>query len=341
MTTNRLARLAFVALTAVSALAAFPGCASTGHATTPAALGVARSAGSIEAVVDQPGPVTVRTIVAADWEVPRGGLINLDHPAARAAGLVDGGEPIQLYVHVVRHPTRGTFLVDTGVERAFIADPDHAVVHGLFASLAHVEKLKVHVDTAAIVASLGEPVQGVLLTHLHLDHVMGMRDVPSSAPVYVGAGDAEEHTMMNVLQRGVYDAALAGKGPLRELHFAADADGEFDGVLDVFGDGTLWAIWVPGHTPGNIAYLARTPSGPVLLAGDTSHTAWGWEHDVDPGSFSDDRAKSAESLARLRRFVARHPGIDVRLGHQPLAPEVRREATADGPKGAKADAAAQ
>jgi glyoxylase-like metal-dependent hydrolase (beta-lactamase superfamily II) len=319
MTTTRLPALAFVALTSVAALAAPTGCASTGHPTTPAALGVARTGASIEAVVDEPGPVTVQTVVAADWEVPRSGLINLDHPAAKAAGLVDGSEPIRLFVHVVRHPTRGAFLVDTGVEHAFIADPDHALVHGLFASMAHVEKLKVHTDTAAIVASLGEPVQGVFLTHLHMDHVLGMRDVPASAPVYVGAGDAEEHSLMNLFQKGIYDAALDGKGPLREIRFAPDPDGEFDGVLDVFGDGTLWAIWVPGHTPGSVAYLARTPSGPVLLTGDASHTAWGWEHGVEPGTFSDDRAKSAESLARLERFVARHPAVDVRLGHQQLA----------------------
>jgi hypothetical protein len=52
----------------------------------------------------------------------------------------------------------------------------------------------------------------------------------------------------------------------------------------------------------------------VLLTGDACHTAWGWE----PGSFSDDRPKSAASLSRLRHFVARHPGVEVRLGHQSL-----------------------
>jgi glyoxylase-like metal-dependent hydrolase (beta-lactamase superfamily II) len=79
---------------------------------------------------------------------------------------------------------------------------------------------------------------------------------------------------MNLFQRGVYEATLEGKGPLREVHFSADPDGTFDGISDVFGDGSLWAIWVPGHTPGSIAFLAR--------------------------------------------FVARHPAIDVRLGHQKL-----------------------
>jgi glyoxylase-like metal-dependent hydrolase (beta-lactamase superfamily II) len=141
----------------------------------------------------------------------------------------------------------------------------------------------------------------------------------------VGAGDAGDRSLMNLFERGVYDAALEGKGPLREIRFAPDPDGAFDGVLDVFGDGSFWAIWAPGHTPGTIAYLARTPAGPVLLVGDVSHTAWGWEHHVEPGSFSDDRAKGAESLDRLERFVARHPTIDVRFGH-------KEKARAEGPR---------
>ena len=196
-------------------------------------------------------------------------------------------------------------------------------MHGFFGSLAHLDKLKVHMDTRAIVEEAGEPVQGVLLTHLHMDHVMGMRDVPAAVPVYVGPGDASERSLMNLFQKGIYDDALAGKAALREMRFAPDPDGVFDGVLDVFGDGTLWAIWVPGHTPGSVAYLARTPNGPVLLTGDACHSAWGWTHGVEPGTFSDDRAKSADSLARLERFVARHPKTDVRLGHQYLPHEGR------------------
>jgi glyoxylase-like metal-dependent hydrolase (beta-lactamase superfamily II) len=84
----------------------------------------------------------------------------------------------------------------------------------------------------------------------------------------------------------------------------------------VFGDGSLWALLVPGHTPGSTAYLARTTKGPVLLTGDTCHTRWGWEHDVAPGSFTADHAANVESLKRLRALVAEHPAIDVRLGHQ-------------------------
>jgi hypothetical protein len=57
----------------------------------------------------------------------------------------------------------------------------------------------------------------------------------------------------------------------------------------------------------------------VLLTGDACHTAWGWEHGVEPGTFSDDQQESAVSLDRLRQLAAKHPTMQVRLGHQALA----------------------
>jgi hypothetical protein len=65
--------------------------------------------------------------------------------------------------------------------------------------------------------------------------------------------------------------------------------------------------------------LVRTTRGPVLLVGDTCHTAWGWENGVEPGSFTSDHEENAKNLERLRRFVAAHPEIEVHLGHQSLA----------------------
>src|SRR5688572_16079392 len=103
---------------ACCSVAALAGCALTQHPTRPSDLGAAQSSDQLLAVVDQPGPVTVETVVSADWVVDRAGLINLNHPKAKAAGLTPGDEPIQVYFHVIRHPTRGTFIVDSGVERA-------------------------------------------------------------------------------------------------------------------------------------------------------------------------------------------------------------------------------
>ena len=76
--------------------------------------------------------------------------------------------------------------------------------------------MTVSVDTAALLAREAEPLKGVFLTHLHLDHVLGMRAVPASVPMFVGAGDAESRAFTNMFSKGMYNTALDGKGPLRQ-----------------------------------------------------------------------------------------------------------------------------
>jgi glyoxylase-like metal-dependent hydrolase (beta-lactamase superfamily II) len=86
----------------------------------------------------------------------------------------------------------------------------------------------------------------------------------------------------------------------------------------VFGDGSFWAVFVPGHTVGSVTYIARTASGPVMMVGDTSHTRWGWENGVEPGEFTGDSPRNAVQLQRLKALAAEHPAMSVRLGHQPM-----------------------
>ena len=295
------------------------GCAVTSHDRRRAELGVARPSSALLAVIDQPGPVELTTVVAADWAVERSGLINLDHPRAKAAGQQDGDEPIQVYFHVLRHPQRGLFAVDAGLERALGDHPDQSHLSAMVRSKMNLEQLHLRTPLGDWLSSHpAEPLRGVFLTHLHLDHSNGLADLPAGTQLYVGPGEGAERAFLNLFVQGSIDRALEGKAALQELPFSPDADGRFEGVVDVFGDGSVWALLVPGHTQGSIALVVRTPQGPVLLTGDACHTRWGWEHDVEPGSFSSDRPRSAESLARLRRLAAEHPGLEVRLGHQRL-----------------------
>jgi glyoxylase-like metal-dependent hydrolase (beta-lactamase superfamily II) len=316
--TKKILAAAALTLTVGAVATAAIGFRPSTHPTEPADLGTPSATSEIEAVLDQPTDVRVETIVGADWEVDRSGLINLDSPEAKEAGLVDGPEPIQVYFHAVHHPTRGLYLIDTGVERALFDDPEHAAIRGLVATAMHAEKMKRGADTATWIASQKEPVKGVFLTHLHLDHVSGMPDVPKDAEIFAGPGETSERGFLNVFVQSSIDRALEGHRALREWKYERDPSGTFLGVLDVFGDKTVFALHVPGHTAGSTAYLVRSTTGPILFTGDACHTAWGWEHGVEPGTFSADRPTSKASLGALRAFVAKHPEIDVRLGHQSL-----------------------
>lgn len=297
-------------------------CVVTGHPAAEALWGNAASSNQLEQLVDQPGPIEVETVASATWQVPLEGMLNLDNPTAKAANLPHTEQPVVIYFHALRHPTRGLYIVDTGVEHALKADPEHAAVRGVVAKLAKMDTVKVNIDLKTWLGQQSQPLAGVFLTHLHLDHILGMPDVPRGTPVFSGPGEARAHGFLNLFTRPITDRAFDGQSTLAEWHFRADPAQRFQGVLDVFGDGSLWALHVPGHTPGSTAYLARTPKGPVLMVGDASHTSWGWDHGVEPGNFSSDVAESAKSLAALEGFAKRHPSVDVRLGHQPRGQQI-------------------
>lgn len=301
---------------ALSVLGLAVSCRATSHPTAPAELGRPSTAAAMERRLEAPGPIELETVVAADWVIGRAGLINLDHEHARAAGLKDGEEPIQLYFHVLRHPLRGTFIVDTGVETAQRTAPKQALLRGLLGQVMKLDRMKVHHGLGEWLRARGLRLDGVFLTHLHLDHVAGLRDVPPGTPIFAGPGETEPRSLQNLFVAGVMTDAFAGRGPLQEWRFEPDPSGRFAGIVDVFEDGSCFAIHAPGHTPGSTAYLVMSTRGPVLLVGDASHTDWGWTHGVEPGSFSSDREASAVSLARLHRLVAERPAIEVRLGHQ-------------------------
>lgn len=295
------------------------GCVSTRHAVRPETVENApRSKHRVRDAVEERGMWTVETVTAADWHVPLSGLLNLEHDRAKAEGLTKRDEPIRIYFHALRHPEHGLFIVDTGVERAVVESPKDAVFRGLVARLFDAEDLEVHVTTGDWLAGQSEPLAGVFLTHLHMDHVLGLPDIPAGTPIYLGAGETSAREFGNAFVRPIFNRALEGHGALRAWSFEPDPDGDFEGVRDVFGDGSLWAIHAPGHTPGTTAYLIQSEQGPVLLTGDVSHTAWGWNNGVEPGTFSHDQVRSAKSLARLRSFADKHPSLDVRVGHQDL-----------------------
>ncbi len=218
---------------------------------------------------------------------------------------------------MLRHPTRGLFVVDTGVPRAFRDDPAASGVGWLVRRELHLEKMVFHAPLGDWLAQQRGPLAGVFLTHLHIDHIAGMPDVPAGTAIYAGPGETDYRAMVHLALAGSVDGLLEGHAAIGEWQFRADADGEFAGVLDIFGDGMVFALHVPGHTPGSTAYVVRTPTGPMLLVGDTSHTRWGWENSVEPVEFTQDHEANAASLARLRVLAKRHPKLTIRLGHQP------------------------
>ncbi len=92
---------------------------------------------------------------------------------------------------------------------------------------------------------------------------------------------------------------------------------EFTGDHDVFGDGRVTIVALPGHTPGHSGLLVQLDgSGPILLAGDLFH----FRSEVGERTVSKWNSSRAETLASIERVDALVTQLEARLivQHDPV-----------------------
>ncbi len=272
------------------------------------------------------GPIHFQKVVAANWAVDRDGLINLNDPKAKAAGLKEGDEDIQIYFYVIDHPQYGRYLIDSGVEERLKSNPEEAPIGSIVAKFMNIKKLLVHQSTQEWLQKNPQPLKGVILTHMHLDHIMGIPDIGEDIPIFIGPNESTHKNFPNMFVRGSTDGFLEGQRTLSELHFTGNRGPGSPQMIDFFGDGSFYIISVPGHTVGSLAFAVSTQSGIQLITGDSCHTRWGWENGVTPGSFTEDQKGNQESLDFLKTLAVSLPGVKVHLGHQSATATSKLEA---------------
>lgn len=138
------------------------------------------------------------------------------------------------------------------------------------------------------------------ISHLHSDHTGQAADYPN-ARLIIGEGDFEQ-------TRGKDDPF----GPWRKEGAnltAATAD------VDIFGDGSVVALHLPGHTADHLALLVKLASGPVLLSGDLYHSREAREKRGVP-PFNTSREQTLESMDKFER-LAKETGAKVVIQHEP------------------------
>jgi glyoxylase-like metal-dependent hydrolase (beta-lactamase superfamily II) len=108
----------------------------------------------------------------------------------------------------------------------------------------------------------GGKVAAIVHTHTHIDHVGATAPLQrwASAPARIHEADRFLYDLLPV------QAALVGV-PVPE---AAELAGDLaDGTAVVAGALELSVLHTPGHTPGSVSFLVKTPEGPVVFTGDT------------------------------------------------------------------------
>jgi len=146
-----------------------------------------------------------------------------------------------------------------------------------------------------------EDVNVLGISHMHGDHI-GQAAQFTKARLVIGKRDFEGLA-------GKPDDTFQGwRGAGKALTLAS-------GDVDIFGDGSVTALHLPGHTPDHLALLVRLKSGPVLLTGDLYHSTIAREKKAVPG-FNTSREETLASMAKFEK-LATETHAKVVIQHEP------------------------
>lgn len=239
------------------------------------ALGLTLLTGCLRPVkLAQPEPATSQ-LKSAIPTGPEAVVVPLAFAASEYnACLAVGGRPCKEKVVMVHSAFlvksgKHTFLIDAG-----LGGTTQAWV-GMFPPLQR-KLLKVDVERtlAQELARFevgADALEGVVITHAHWDHLVGLADLPKARVIMP---QTEVDWSKSLGKRG-HDRVIREVLALRHLTidpFAWDGPPvmNFPASHDLFGDGSVILLPLPGHTPGSTAVLLPNVGGkPVLFVGDT------------------------------------------------------------------------
>ncbi|NNJ13604.1 MBL fold metallo-hydrolase [Chloroflexales bacterium ZM16-3] len=240
-----------------------------------------------------------------------------------------GREPMacRALVALIGHPQHGWTLFDTGYAPRML-EATRRLPWRLYRLAT---PLRIRPEQAAVrqLAQIGlapADIRRVIISHFHADHVAGLRDFPdvpviASAEAFVSIAGRRG---LNALRRAHIPALMPDDMAARAVAlpaFTGPPLPHLGPTHDLFGDGSLLLVNLPGHARGQIGALLQTESGPVLLAADGAWTSRAIREQRPPARltyfFVDDARAVGRTLANLGAFAAARPDVRIVPCHCP------------------------
>jgi N-acyl homoserine lactone hydrolase len=252
-------------------------------------------------------------------ERPGGRLETLKLLRALLTGRPETTVPCPAFL--VRHPSAGAILVDTGLHPSIATDGEENF--GRVAARFGHPALEAGADVPAQLRERGlDPgeVPIVVMTHMHIDHTSAISEFPNStfvlSEVEWEVATAGPKPLLNGYRRAHYDYAF----DYRTVDFdrgGIDSYASFGRTFDLFGDGSIRLAYTPGHSAGHISLVCRLKERDFAIGGDAVYT----EAQLDGGAplapRPFDEHNYRRSIQELKLFKREYPGAIVTPGHDP------------------------
>ncbi|MBY9068046.1 MBL fold metallo-hydrolase [Hyphomonas sp. WL0036] len=218
------------------------------------------------------------------------------------------------------HPVFGRCLIDTGYSPR-VTGGKRSFPLWLYSKVLNPQL------TADALPARAPEIDTILLSHLHADHVSALKDYPS-ARIFADRASVAHFLSSSWLARthkGCFrellpDDLAARLTPFEASPRAPAPHGLGDG-FDIFGDGSVLAVPLPGHMRGHTGFVFTGGVAPLLYAADADWLSQAILEDRSPGAparfILDDASAAAETSDRIRTFVSL--GGRLALCHDPEA----------------------
>ncbi|HWS83127.1 MAG TPA: MBL fold metallo-hydrolase [Ktedonobacteraceae bacterium] len=247
--------------------------------------------------------------------------------------LIAGGKHRRVACHslvaLLHHPDHGWLLWDSGYAPRML----DATRHFPFSLYRRATPLYLdaRLSVAAQLPRWGlkpRDIQCVIISHFHADHIAGLCDFPEAKFIATQAAyaDVGPRQGLQALRRAFIPTLLPDDFAQRAVLLSQFVGPNLPALSlthDLFGDGSLLLIALPGHACGQIGMLAHTQRGRMLFTADGAWLRRAIYKDRPPSRlthfFVDDARAVNSTLHRLHDFSLTHRDVILVPSHCPEA----------------------